>query len=622
MSTYIPHQPHAQMIFEAANAFKRTCLLEQESMLFSGKALWTTEHFAALTQHFALQPEMGVGGFYDKLRLQLASCEADDVALMAELFWLVQLPASNLSPDMKVARCNEIWSIKPAARWPTSSPFLSKKILSGLGSAGPGYNNYLPRELAFAVIAFADLVAKPLAEREALLNDAWAFAAWLNAIPAGKGRQLYHTLCHLFFPERFERIFSQGNKNRVTRFYKIWRAEFNDDRPAMDLALLELRKSLELEYGDVVDHYASPVDTMAKIEAAKAKTEPQIIDKIVAFESGQTAEAEAEDAVAPALRRADNLIFYGPPGTGKTYAMQARMRTAFDDGEDYVFVAFHPSYSYEDFVGGLRPASTADGKGIKVEFHKGPFLLLCERAHASPAQRFTVFIDEINRSNVAKVFGELITLIEPSKRVAAGSAANESGAWVTLPGLNEPFGVPDNIDFVATMNTADRSIAQMDLALRRRFRFQACPPDPDAIEPRTVGTVDLRALLQRLNDRLEYLLDREHVIGHAPFIGITALPELQQVLAQRVIPLLEEYFFDDPDKVQLVLTGHTKATPFFVRSALNPATLFAGGKHGVGMEPRVKSTVTNPAGWSEADIRALYEPPRVDEGADAATATA
>lgn len=107
--------------------------------------------------------------------------------------------------------------MKPAAPFPMSSPFLAIPVLSGLGSAGPGYNNYLPMEIIFAVDAFAAFVAKPRAERESLLHDAQGFAKWLESIPSGKGRQLYHTLCHVLFPDSFERIFSQGNKFQVAR---------------------------------------------------------------------------------------------------------------------------------------------------------------------------------------------------------------------------------------------------------------------------------------------------------------------------------------------------------------------------------------------------------------------
>ncbi len=453
-------------------------------------------------------------------------------------------------------------------------------------------------------------------QREALLNDAQAFASWLDSIPSGKGRQLYHTLCHVLFPESFERIFSQGHKYQVARAHKIWTPALGESRPAMDAALQDLRKRLEVQHQDSVDYYDLPVGTLVKQQgvqpgevADKGSGSPnETTDPAPLSEQEPDPEYDEEAATnaKPTLRLADNLILYGPPGTGKTYEMQARMKEAFDKGEDFAFVAFHPSYAYEDFIGGLRPVAAKDGSGVVVVFQKGPLLTLCEKAHANPTQQFTLFIDEINRANVAKVFGELITLIEPSKRVIAGSKVNDAGAWVTLPGLSTRFGVPDNLNIVATMNTADRSIAMMDIALRRRFRFQECPPEPKRIEPAMVGAIDLPALLQRLNDRLEYLLDRDHAIGHAAFLGITSLAALQQVLAQRVIPLLQEYFFEDMEKVRLVLTGNGKDSVFFKSRSLSPSELFPGAKQAVGTEARRAFTVGEPGTWGEADIMGLY----------------
>lgn len=177
---------------------------------------------------------------------------------------------------------------------------------------------------------------------------------------------------------------------------------------------------------------------------------------------------------------------------------------------------------------------------------------------------------------------------------------------MTLPGLAQRFGVPDNLNVVATMNTADRSIAMMDIALRRRFRFQECPPEPERIDPQMVGAIDLSALLQRLNDRLEYLLDRDHAIGHAVFMGIKSLTDLQEVLAQRVIPLLQEYFFEDMEKVRLVLTGNDRESAFFLTGSLSPSELFPSAKQAVGTEARSTFKVGKPSTWSESHIMSLY----------------
>lgn len=614
MSRFNPHFSNAASVFDAAAKFKQRCLLDQQSLLLDGQMLWTTEHLQALIDNYVKQPDIGEGKFYEKLAGQLATCEALDVALMTEVFWIVNLGPTNLLPQTKLAKLKLIWEMKPATTFPEASPFVSPAVLSGLGSGGPGYNQYLWMEMVFAVEAFFAFVAKPLAEREALLASGSDFAAWLETVPSGKGRQFYHALCHLLFPDEFERIFSQGHKNKVARAHKVWSSGLADNRPALDAVLLKLRKRLETEHGQEIDYYLPPVGTLIKQDASgPANPDPQGSGAAAAAQSGganavAVGEPEVSYApdVAPTLRIAENLILFGPPGTGKTFEMQARMKAAFDNGEDYAFVAFHPSYSYEDFVGGLRPVATKDGTGIAVVFQKGPLLTLCEKAHASPSLQFTLFIDEINRANVAKVFGELITLVEPSKRVIAGSKPNEKGAWVTLPGTNERFGVPDNLNLVATMNTADRSIAMMDLALRRRFHFQECPPEPHRIEPKMVGEIDLPKLLQRINDRLEYLLDRDHAIGHALFMGVTSLADLQRVLAQQVIPLLQEYFFEDLEKVRLVLTGNGKESVFFKSRTLSPGELFPGAKQAVGTDARPTFMVGNPAEWSEAHIMALY----------------
>lgn len=628
MSRFNPHFSIAARVFEAADQFKQRCLLDQNSLLIDDQPLWTEPHFQALIDNYVKQPDVGEGGFYDKLAGQLSTCQPLDVALMTELFWIVQLGPINLRAATKLKTLERIWNIKPVGAFPSGSPFLQPEVLSGLGSAGPGYNQYLWMEMAFAVEAFAAFIAKSRNERESLLSDGQDFAKWLDSIPSGKGRQLYHTLCHVLFPDAFERIFSQGHKYQVARAHKIWTTSLGESRPALDAALLDLRKRLEVQHPGQVDYYEMPVGTLIKQPrppskgddtGASAVAVPTLGGKISADQPEADYEAEAGVDTGPTLRTADNLILYGPPGTGKTFEMQALMKAAFDRGEDFTFVAFHPNYSYEDFVGGLRPVAAKDGAGVLVTFQKGPFMTLCEKAHSSPTQQFTLFIDEINRANVVKVFGELITLIEPDKRVIAGSNPNENGAWVTLPGTNERFGVPDNVNLVATMNTADRSIAMMDVALRRRFRFQECPPQPERIEPALVGAVDLPKLLQRINDRLEYLLDRDHTIGHAYFMGIKSLSQLQQVLAQRVIPLLQEYFFEDLEKVRLVLTGSGKESILFKSRSLAPAELFPGAKHAVGTEARPTFAMGDPTTWTEAHIVGLCgaTPPAPAEPASA-----
>lgn len=386
-----------------------------------------------------------------------------------------------------------------------------------------------------------------------------------------------------------------------------------------------------------------------------------------------------------------NQILFGPPGTGKTYKVieealkitgdwkkewnkdnetyseeerkeQNNLFKKLQDSGQIAFTTFHQSYSYEEFIEGIKPETNENGN-IKYEIKDGVFKAIADRAknnflnsrkelkqasfdnvfdilikplkdqleeeitiktktthyqitkvtdrsiHFDKAngeskhslsintikkfyeqnkvdadgglhtyyeallnklneiseqlpvdetlKNFVIIIDEINRGNISKVFGELITLIEEDKRIGK---INQT--FVTLPYSQEQFGVPSNLYIIGTMNTADRSIALMDTALRRRFSFTEMMPKPELLTEKelTVNNVtvkiNLQSMLTKINKRIEFLYDRDHTIGHAYFMNIEDFDGLCNVFRNKIIPLLQEYFYDNWEKIQLVLGDH------------------------------------------------------------------
>jgi 5-methylcytosine-specific restriction protein B len=269
------------------------------------------------------------------------------------------------------------------------------------------------------------------------------------------------------------------------------------------------------------------------------------------------------------LRRKGQVVLYGPPGTGKTYralavanelaarrafrksfaSLTASERTTVTDGESSLVrvCTFHPGWGYEDFIEGLRP-TTINGQMV-FEPRDGIFKRLCVDAAEETNRHFFLVVDEINRGDLPRIFGELITTIEYDKR----------DRKIKLPVTGSSFAVPRNVFLIGTMNTADRSISLMDTALRRRFGFIEMMPDSTLLAGRKAGGLQLGAWLDALNTRLRRHLKRDArnlQIGHAylmPPQPITSVAEFARVLRDDIIPLLEEYCYDDFETLKNIL---------------------------------------------------------------------
>lgn len=400
-----------------------------------------------------------------------------------------------------------------------------------------------------------------------------------------------------------------------------------------------------------------------------------------------------------------NQIFFGPPGTGKTYATveatlqildqpflaknagsRSALKARFDEllaAGDVRFVTFHQSFSYEDFVEGLRATTDEQGQ-IRYEVVSGVFKSLCESVASEQSGKYRAFkfgdrygtgykvirandyiielekpkgknfglamsllnalandvsqgvlsvndlstgnweeklpnstydpylvkgyrnivpvliehmlskrnedfrtaevvqserskvliIDEINRGNVSRIFGELITLIEPSKRAGSSEALE-----VTLPYSKELFSIPSNIHLIGTMNTSDRSLAALDVALRRRFTFIEVPPNPELLEDIEVDGIAIDELLSVMNQRIAALLDQDHCLGHAYFMPLESDPTLERlagIFREQILPLLQEYFFEDWQRIQWVLNDQRKAPEnrFLIQPSQDLSVLF------------------------------------------------
>jgi 5-methylcytosine-specific restriction protein B len=249
-----------------------------------------------------------------------------------------------------------------------------------------------------------------------------------------------------------------------------------------------------------------------------------------------------------------NLIFYGPPGTGKTHIAKqiAQALTGDQDADDsgqFRLVQFHPSYAYEDFIQGLRP--DIKQTNLRYELTKGPFSVIAEAASQDPDNFYVLVIDEINRGDPARIFGELLYALE------------YRGEPVSLA-LGGKLVVPPNLVVLGTMNSVDRSVALVDYALRRRFGFVRVDPDPEAISsarvPGLIATVG-PGVLDKFNQWITKRLDRDHQIGHSFFLS-EALPDSEAAFPQLwdmdIRPLLEEYLFGDDAALSAAASAWTE----------------------------------------------------------------
>lgn len=287
-------------------------------------------------------------------------------------------------------------------------------------------------------------------------------------------------------------------------------------------------------------------------------------------------------------------IFYGPPGTGKTLtAVRDAVKlvdVGFDDGGDpsvsfarfnaltdqVAFLTFHQALQYEDAIESIRPtvdipvvdevdedteaendgevAAAEPSTGVAYRLHEGVILRMIRAALEDPAKEFVVVIDEINRGDISRILGPLISALEPDKRLGAEYPISVELQYPRAGNLESRLFLPANLHFLGTMNSADRNIALVDHALRRRFDFVSIPPEPALLRPTPdANPIDLAKLLTTINHRITHVLGAEYAIGHGYFMSCESNEDVIRTMARKLLPLLEEYFFGNPGLMLLVL---------------------------------------------------------------------
>ncbi|WP_342113154.1 McrB family protein [Pseudoduganella sp. OTU4001] len=596
-------------ILAAAERWKQRCLTEGLS-IFTDLSVWSTSAFDELKRLYIDAPDMGSGNFYDKLKGQLATASDEAKWLAVEVTWVLYLFPAKLIGIQGKRKNLELICSNAGLQLPKDHWALQDKVLSGVGNPGTYFNTGFWVELSYTLLVFRALIRLPREQREAVLQEDDLFVSWIDSLADvlesdkvmnPHNRQARHIFLFLLQPDFHERIASSTQKRNIVKKLAN-RAGLRPDvgsPSAIDKQLLAIRNHFESVYGTTeLDFYRSPLYELWNEEKSLAVEEASS-----EYMVGQAAGTEPEtDAGLDLGAFPRNVIFYGPPGTGKTWTLMNQVLSGghyvspagpHASGEvetRYTFVTFHPSYSYEDLIEGLRPVEVqcADGRTeIQIKTRDGALKALCKRAIADPKKRFALVVDEVNRGNIAKIFGELITLMESDKRLRfdkSGKPKYEPGRSVTLPTSQEFFGIPENVDIYCTMNTADRSIALVDIALRRRFVFRELLPNPGVIageqETGSIpsdddgGRIDLRRLLLVLNARLTVLRGRDACIGHAYFCKVTSIDDLRSTFRDRVIPLLQEYFYEDWEGISLVLAVSGGAKAFVEATQTNLEGLF------------------------------------------------
>jgi 5-methylcytosine-specific restriction protein B len=399
------------------------------------------------------------------------------------------------------------------------------------------------------------------------------------------------------------------------------------------ISIINLLKELKINQSDLIN-YAKSIN----IDFKNTSISKEDADKIRLHFKGETM---SENKINEKRAKDLNVIYYGSAGTGKTREAMEDVKqltgeehdTAKKDYQEEIvriekdeniskaeqrkkikeiksqnnyqayplveFTTFHPSYQYQEFIEGIN-IKEQDGN-ISYEVKDGIFKKIAKRALANRDKNYVLIIDEINRGNISAIFGELFTLLEESKR-----DGNKEALSIALPYSQEKFSVPNNLYVIGTMNTTDKSISLLDVALRRRFKFIEVVPDYEAIPK--FQDLDLVKMLQAINNRLIALKGEEFQIGHSYFLKAEGIGDLQEIFKYKIIPLLKEYFHNDWEVICAVLgQDHNSENNPLLETLVEQKDLFKSSADKFKAQKNKKMIFKLKDDFSLRDLTSIYE---------------
>ncbi|MET3861399.1 MoxR-like ATPase [Dietzia sp. 2505] len=554
-------------------ARKLLSLVRNGGSVLTDRDVWTDANIEALVERFVKQPDASGESFFTKLDGQLEGADDDVRVLFAEIFLLQMLPITQFRKETKIRNINRV--LRDAAGSYAIPPGILEAFDSPVFNGGTAYGvrRYFQLSLLIQFVRYL----RTLSEDE--LDTAYAEPlAWREVVRNAPGTpepSLRGSLVYMGHPEFFLPIVAEWHKQAIVEaFYP----EVTNRQPSgdFDVDLAALREWMTSGSGETPDFYNRPLALFWRDDEEDEEDEDggglideddvaeYTIQSIV--EDGAFHPTEDLRAIVERWAATRNVILQGPPGTGKSW-LAKRLAFALIGRKlnDAVrTVQFHPGTSYEDFVRGWRPGG--DGQLTLVD---GPLLQHAERAREYPDIPHVMIIEEFNRGNPAQALGEMLTLLERTKRTEADALE-----LTYMLEDEEDFWLPENLYVIGTMNTADRSLALVDFALRRRFAFFELEPQLNeqwkkhlSSRFRAEPKVHINVAAQRVNDMnrriaADRTLGPSFRIGHSYFTAEKEASEFEpwfrSVVQTSVAPQLAEYWHDDPDTVKEI-TGQLLA---------------------------------------------------------------